>query len=88
MEIVRKVFCNGQFEGLYKLKRDKDNRYVWDYIKDTTGHHGNNDNEHNKFYHPIMNIEKSREYPPGQYNSTSWLLTPMFYFEPGDLNEH
>lgn len=54
MEIIRKVFCETSYEGLYKLV--KSDEYEWIYVNGTTGEQINPD----EFDYPILNVEYGR----------------------------
>lgn len=80
MEIRRKIFCNGYYEGVYQLIQD--GNYMWRYIEGTTGEQIDSD----QFDYPISNIESGRD-SPRKNRITPYHLQTLFYFKEEDLGE-
>lgn len=66
MQILRKVFCEGKFEGVYLLKKVEAEVYTWHYMDGTAA----KATKHTDFDYPVMNMKRGREGPPGQYVSS------------------
>lgn len=77
MDIVRKIYCEGHYEGAYQLiKKGED--YVWSFLVGTT-----DVNYAKEIDCPCINVERGRT--GEEIFSETYLLPSIILFKPEDL---